>query len=242
MASSQEFSDCRRSVKAPEKSNFAQTCNRLSQFLKEKRSLGDLGLEIAGKIDAKGRPETTRNLLPNMEKPGGSWAQHGLMDLFPQHAGVGCPTTTESDPPNKAISSKPATMEAEPKIAPMTIFYGGQVFVFDNFPADKAGRLMQLVGSENCPNTSSFLPAPGAENRIKSSDSVASVPHTQDHLQKQPQATGSDVPVPIARRASLHRFFEKRKDRVTARAPYQVHGGPSTSSSPKHEEQLDLKL
>ncbi|KAG7018223.1 hypothetical protein SDJN02_20091 [Cucurbita argyrosperma subsp. argyrosperma] len=31
---------CRRSGRAPEKSSFAQTCNLLSQYLKEKRSLG----------------------------------------------------------------------------------------------------------------------------------------------------------------------------------------------------------
>ncbi|KAJ0928867.1 putative transcription regulator Others family [Helianthus annuus] len=31
------------------------------------------------------------------------------------------------------------------------------------------------------------------------------------------------VNLPIARKASLARFLEKRKDRVTARSPYQVH-------------------
>ncbi|THG13081.1 hypothetical protein TEA_029727 [Camellia sinensis var. sinensis] len=191
MASSQVFSDDRRSGKSPEKSNFALTCNRLSQFLKERRSLGDLGFEIAGKIDTKGRPETTRNMVPKVEKPVGSWAQHGLMDLFPQHA----------DLPNKSISS-----ETNPVPAPNPI------------------------------------PALGTENQIKSGVSAASGSFTQNHLQSQTKATHSDLPVPIARRASLHRFFEKRKDRATARAPYQVHGGPSTSSSSKHEEQLDLKL
>ncbi|KAF5931726.1 hypothetical protein HYC85_027897 [Camellia sinensis] len=211
MASSQVFSDDRRSGKSPEKSNFALTCNRLSQFLKERRSLGDLGFEIAGKIDTKGRPETTRNMVPKVEKPVGSWAQHGLMDLFPQHA----------DLPNKPISGKPNTMDAEPKTAPMTIFYGGKVFVFDSFPADKAGDLMLFAGSETNPVPA---PNPNSSPRNRKSDQVRY------------------LPVPIARRASLHRFFEKRKDRATARAPYQVHGGPSTSSSSKHEEQLDLKL
>ncbi|CAL5361504.1 unnamed protein product [Camellia sinensis] len=64
--------------------------------------------------------------------------------------------------------SKPNTMEAEPKTAPMTIFYGGKVFVFDSFPADKAGDLMLFAGSETnpvpAPNPN---PAPGTENQIK---------------------------------------------------------------------------
>ncbi|XP_028073119.1 protein TIFY 10A-like [Camellia sinensis] len=213
MASSQVFSDDRRSGKSPEKSNFALTCNRLSQFLKERRSLGDLGFEIAGKIDTKGRPETTRNMVPKVEKPVGSWAQHGLMDLFPQHA----------DLPNKSISRF--------------------VSFLKSYALIKAGDLMLFAGSETNPVPApNPIPALGTENQIKSGVSAASGSFTQNHLQSQTKATHSDLPVPIARRASLHRFFEKRKDRATARAPYQVHGGPSTSSSSKHEEQLDLKL
>lgn len=56
MSSSRDFSDLRSSGKAPEKSSVAQTCNRLSQFIKEKGSLRDLGLEIAGKLEPKGTP------------------------------------------------------------------------------------------------------------------------------------------------------------------------------------------
>nr|GMC53878.1 protein TIFY 10A-like [Ipomoea batatas] len=42
--------------------------------------------------------------------------------------------------------------------------------------------------------------------------------------------------LPIARRSSLHRFLEKRKDRAIARAPYQVHNHHSAmpSSSKNH--------
>lgn len=245
MSSSQEITGGRKSGKAPEKSNFAQTCNRLSQFLKERGSLRELGLgnlqEANGRGEASHFVANTRNLFPTNETPGHE-TKHGLMDLFPQHAGVDCPTTTHQDTSNSASSSKEVTLQMEPKSAPMTIFYGGKVFVFDNFPADKAAELMLFASKESSSDyTTGFV---SGEN-IKSSDSH-SLPNprtstpTQKIFKAQPQAIGSDVP--IARRASLHRFFEKRKDRVTASAPYQVHGGRPSPSSSKPEEKLALKL
>lgn len=46
--------DGRRVGKAPERSNFTQYCNVLSQLLKEKRGSGSLGLGFSGKIESKG--------------------------------------------------------------------------------------------------------------------------------------------------------------------------------------------
>ncbi|XP_058179160.1 protein TIFY 10B-like [Rhododendron vialii] len=233
MSGSRDFSDLRSSGKAPEKSSFAQTCNRLSQFIKEKGSLRDLGLEIAGKLEPKGRPETPQygaapaiDLFPNMEKP----AQYELLDLFPQHTGTGFPSNMEFEgTANAAFSELAASMETEPKTAPLTIFYGGKVFVFDNFPADKVGEIMLLGrSSENCPSSSGLLSTPTTEN-FKTSDS------------KSVAIPGPTADIPIARRASLHRFFDKRKERVASTAPYQAHGGPSTSSL-KHKEPIDLNL
>jgi hypothetical protein len=40
--------------KAQEKSNFAQTCNLLSQYLKEKGGLGEIGLGMTRKPEPKG--------------------------------------------------------------------------------------------------------------------------------------------------------------------------------------------
>lgn len=44
-----------RAGRAPEKSNFSQTCSLLGQFLKGKGSRRDLGLEIRGKLEAAGK-------------------------------------------------------------------------------------------------------------------------------------------------------------------------------------------
>lgn len=226
MSSTREFLDRRSSGKAPEKeksSTFAQTCSRLSQFIKEKGSLRDhLGLQL----DISGKLQESKE------------AQNELLDLFPQQAGIGCPRDTELDADaadNTTTFSEPATMETEPKSAPLTIFYEGKIFVFDNFPAEKVEELVLLgsSGSENCPRSSGFVSTPIPEI-IKTSDSPA--------VASRPEPT-SDIP--IARRASLHRFFDKRKDRVASKAPYQVHqvhrGGPSTSSH-EHKELFDLNL
>ena len=77
--------------------------------------------------------------------------------------------------------------------APLTIFYGGRMVVFEDFPAEKAAEVMRMAA------TAGAAPAP-----------VAPVA----------PALGGDMP--IMRKASLQRFFEKRKDRLGARqaAPY----------------------
>ncbi|XP_049395914.1 protein TIFY 10c-like [Solanum stenotomum] len=86
--------------------------------------------------------------------------------------------------------------------------------------------------------------------------SVSSAPlvEQEQHKQIQSQAAGisSSSELPIARRSSLHRFLEKRKDRAIVRAPYQVvHNNPllpsssntnGESSSKDSEDQLDLNF
>lgn len=85
----------------------------------------------------------------------------------------------------------------------MTIIYAGKVFVFNDTSAEKAKEIMALA------------------TKAASSNAVVN-----------PDLNNNSQTVPIARRASLHRFFEKRKDRAIARAPYQVINCPSSSVSP----------
>lgn len=49
MSSSRMLFDRRRQ---PGKSNFVQTCNLLSRYIKEKGTLRDLNIEIGGKIES----------------------------------------------------------------------------------------------------------------------------------------------------------------------------------------------
>ncbi|MCH90057.1 protein TIFY 10B, partial [Trifolium medium] len=123
-----------------------------------------------------------------------------------------------------------------PKAAQLTMFYNGQVIVFDDFPADKAHELMAFAnkGISQTQNNSvytytqsqpSFPP-----NLVRASvDSTAPVttmniiPNTSTGTGPQVLSRPNVCDLPIMRKASLHRFLEKRKDRVAAKAPYQVN-------------------
>ncbi|XP_050260429.1 protein TIFY 10A isoform X2 [Quercus robur] len=232
MTSSSEFCEFsgQRQGKLPEKASFSQRCSLLSQYLKEKGSFGDLSLGMTCNIESNGQSEAANRNLQSI-------------DLFPQPAGFTTPFPKEEVP--KIADSrlnKPAT--AEPEKAQMTIFYGGQVIVFNDFPADKAKEVMLLASkgtpqSHNTPfasnpatnNQPAFAPNL-ARNSAESSTSIATsssgvVPPNfgnkviSECAQPSPQPLAADLP--IARRASLHRFLEKRKDRITAKAPYQIN-------------------
>jgi jasmonate ZIM domain-containing protein len=91
----------------------------------------------------------------------------------------------------------PATAAAA---APLTIFYGGRVVVFDDFPADKAADVMRMAAGAGAERAAPAAPA---------------APHD----------------LPIMRKASLQRFFEKRKDRLGARAAPYARPAPATKEA-----------
>ncbi|XAR51095.1 hypothetical protein NMG60_11005630 [Bertholletia excelsa] len=246
MSSSSEVSDLGkvRPARAPERSsNFVQTCNLLSQYLKEKGTFGDLGLGVACGFDVNGKAgafrqpatavtSTTMNLFPVDRKSGevldvssrnASPTSRNLtsMDLFPQHSGF----ASKEEVDMKADSS---VNKPEPETAQMTIFYNGQVIVFNDFPADKAKEVMLMASKGSSHKPVSFACVPEQNpiepiNLIPSSSSVVSNfgnKVSQERVQQPPKPVVNDLP--IARKASLTRFLEKRKDRITAKAPYQT--------------------
>ncbi|XP_074330907.1 jasmonate ZIM domain-containing protein 1-like isoform X2 [Apium graveolens] len=134
------------------------------------------------------------------------------INLFSQHTPA---LTTHQESINTNSSEKQAAIDL--RSAQMTIFYAGQVLVVDNLPAANAKEVMRLASKFNNVNRTT-------ENCCRNS--------------KENQTQTLDSDLPIARRASLHRFLEKRKDRATARGPYQFNN-PSGESS---KEKFDLNL
>ncbi|KAK9102403.1 hypothetical protein Sjap_019657 [Stephania japonica] len=227
-----------------EKPNFSLTCNLLSRYLKEKGNFGYLNYEIArnsGKIESHG--DETPVASPRLKS----------MDLFPQQTGFGPTEEVVNDKVVKSAESEAAA------VAPLTIFYAGQVLVFENIPAEKAQEIMVVaakgtstgfaandkgIGSGATTSATSNSTSRSLDidlNKVTTFDG-SSYSSSSAGLGSKPECSkrrslhrvnASDLP--IARRASLHRFLEKRKDRVGERAPYQLMSS-SNSAAAKAEE------
>ncbi|KAL0345002.1 UNVERIFIED_CONTAM: protein TIFY 10B [Sesamum radiatum] len=119
------------------RSSFSQTCSLLSQYLKVKGSFGDLSLGLTPNL--ADQPKGTMNLLPMIEKSGQSGGA-GARNLNVQVNKL----------PQLAVAGDETPM-TEAETAQMTIFYGGQVIVFNDFPADKAKEIMTLASKCSAP-------------------------------------------------------------------------------------------
>jgi jasmonate ZIM domain-containing protein len=149
--------------KSSEKSTFSQTCNLLSQYIKEKGSFGTLSLQNPCTLQPTGSPDS-------------SCSGTTTMDFFP--------TKDLKTVDFLSTSGFNSVAAKEPKTAQLTLFYNGEVIVLDDFPADKVEELKSF-----------------AKPQIQPSSLIIGEPT-------------------IARKASLLRFLEKRKDRVTPKSPY----------------------
>ncbi|OEL37973.1 Protein TIFY 10a [Dichanthelium oligosanthes] len=192
-------------------SSFAMACSLLSRYVRENgATAGELGLGI--KAEAADAQRTS----VDAEK---GEAKKATMDLFPQNAGFG---------PEAAAQGAPDAREKEKR--QLTIFYAGKVLVFNDFPAEKAKDLMQMAGKgASVAQNSGVLPAPSVAT-VTDSTKVAVVPAAPIPVVSA-QKNAADIPQ--APKASLRRFLEKRKDRITAKAPYQT--SPSDATPVKKE-------
>ncbi|KAF3326526.1 protein TIFY 10A-like protein [Carex littledalei] len=188
-----------------EKTSFALACGLLSQYMKEKGNTLNLNLGVS---EAYQRP-TTMRFLPGaeveteteMEDTGNAFisvSSKNEIELFPQSAGFEASNPSENKQRKEAEKSQ------------LTIFYGGRVLVFDNYPVDKVEELKNFAStgrSTSCNST--YMPPTSSYSQISVTDK-STVPSTT---------------IPLARaqipRAAIKQFMEKRKDRLNAKAPYQ---------------------
>ncbi|KAG8050105.1 hypothetical protein GUJ93_ZPchr0009g1698 [Zizania palustris] len=165
------------SAAGKDKSSFAVTCSLLSKYLKEKKG-GLLGLDLgmpppppAAAVRAGGAfrlPPTTMNLLSALDAPPAE--KQNAADSVPlslDKAGAEPPLNAPTDDQN-------AREEAVEQARPLTIFYGGKVVVFDNFPSTKVKDLLKIVRSGDGVDKSMPRPAHNGNfgtNNCSSSDS-----------------------------------------------------------------------
>ncbi|KAJ0780333.1 putative transcription factor TIFY family [Helianthus annuus] len=97
-------------------------------------------------------------------------------------------------PPRATVDQQPKQQDQS---RTMTIFYNGQVLVFDDLAPEKVKEIMKLAEQ-------------GAAKKAPKPDEPS----------KNIVVSGSGLP--IARRNSIASFLKKRNDRITARSPYQA--------------------
>ncbi|XP_048130624.1 protein TIFY 10A-like isoform X2 [Rhodamnia argentea] len=207
-----------------EKSSFQQMFNQLSHRLKEKGALLGIAekMEDQESVDSAQPRPTTMDLLKNME----------CSALASSH--VGDQSSKANFIANAALNDLRKDVNSKTvKTDQITIFYAGSVHVFNDFPVDKMKALISYAANFSLDHISGhFVMNGGGSDKTSHVKLMASAQNSSVGAGlSNAEAAASDLP--IARRASLHRFLSKRKDRASARAPY-VRNSPTAAS--EHEE------
>ncbi|KAE8703071.1 Protein TIFY 9 [Hibiscus syriacus] len=174
----------------------ANSCkSQFQKFLDRRRSFRG----IQGAI-SKMNPELIKSVISygSMNRSPVDWRKSFSVPSSPKEDRSPIPSLPILNP-----ALRPSFSEDGRETAPLTIFYNGTVSVF-NVPRDKAESIFKLA-------------VVGSLKNVESTDSskVANPSNDQQNLL---ETRNGDLP--IARRKSLQRFLEKRKERLTCTPPY----------------------
>ncbi|XP_023519147.1 protein TIFY 6B-like isoform X1 [Cucurbita pepo subsp. pepo] len=131
-------------------------------------------------------------------------------------------------------------------MAQLTIFYAGSVCVYNDISPEKAQAIMLLAGSNGLPQTQNNMLSTGqvkasfpcSNIELPAAAAAAAKPiHSKPPMDASSAALIASIAptfvpaaVPQARKASLVRFLEKRKERIHT-CPYSIAKKPSDCSS-----------